>query len=99
MKIFATNGYLTIWGFFDVIKNHRSARLTPGSEHLLKTITYVFDIIHEQGNCFDVRDDTLEKINYYSQVSNKYLVFCGLILESIVIADNKPMDFCYSCYK
>ena len=27
------------------------------------------------------------------------LALGALILEIIVIADNKPMDFCYRCYK
>ena len=59
----------------------------------------IHGIIHEQGNCLDVRDDISEKMIIFHSFSNKYLVSCAFFLESIVIADNKPMDFCYRCYK
>ena len=56
-------------------------------------------IIHEQGNCLDIRDDISANVIIFHRFSNKFLVSCALISESIVIADNKPMDFCYRCYK
>ena len=42
MKIFDTGGYLTFLNSLAIIiKNHRFASLTPGSENLLKEVTYV----------------------------------------------------------
>ena len=49
-------------------------------------------IIQEQGNCLDVRDDTSERNDYFSHVSYKSLASGALILEIIVIDDNKPVD-------
>ena len=53
-------------------------------------------IIHEQGNCLDIRDDISEKNHMFSY---KYLDSGALILGIIVIADNKPINLCYICYK
>ena len=42
MKIFDTGRYLTFWDCVAyMIKNHRFASLTSGSEHLLKDVIYV----------------------------------------------------------
>ena len=42
MKLFDTGGYLMFWDCFaNIIKNHRFASLTLGSEYLLKDATYV----------------------------------------------------------
>ena len=49
-------------------------------------------MINEQGYCFDVRDDI-------SHISYKYVASGALTLELIVIADKKPIDFCFMCYK
>ena len=57
------------------------------------------DIINEQGTSIDVRVDILEKMNIFHMFSYKFLASCALIIEIIVIADNKPMEVCYRCYK
>ena len=58
------------------------------------------DIINEQGTSIDVRDDILEKkMNIFHMFSYKSLASGALIIEIIVIADNKPMEVCYRCYK
>ena len=57
------------------------------------------DMIKEQGNCLDVRDDCSGKMNVFHMFSFKFLASGALILGIIVIADNKPMDLCYRCYK
>ena len=56
-------------------------------------------ITNEQGNCMDVRDDTSEKILFFHMFSYKSPASDALILGIIVIADNKPIDLCYRCYK
>ena len=58
------------------------------------------DIINEQGNCLDVRDDISEKILFltFSHVFYNSLASGALILGIIVIATNKPMNLCYRCY-
>ena len=53
-------------------------------------------IINEQGKCLD-ETDVISEGNHI--VSYKSLVFGAYILEIIFIADNKPMDLCYRCYK
>ena len=40
-----------------------------------------------------------EKILFLHMFSNISLVSSALIFAIIVIADNKPMDLCYRCYK
>ena len=56
-------------------------------------------IINEYKNCLGVRDDISEKNEYFQIFSYKSLASGALTLEIIDIADNKPMDFCYRCYK
>ena len=41
MKIFAISEYLTFLDCLAYIQNNRVDSLTPGSEHLLKAVTYV----------------------------------------------------------
>ena len=40
-----------------------------------------------------------KKKRFFFTFSYKSQASGALILEIIVIADNKPMDFCYRCYK
>ena len=56
-------------------------------------------IINEQGNYLDVRDGISEKNTIFHMFSYKSLASGALILGVIVIADMKPMDLCYRCYK
>ena len=47
MKIFSTDGYLTLWDCLaNIIKNNRVASLTSGSDYLLMDVTYV--ILHNK---------------------------------------------------
>ena len=41
MKIFDARRYLTFLALANALENHTFARLTSGSEHLLKYVTYV----------------------------------------------------------
>ena len=54
------------------------------------------DIINEQGNGLDVRDDIAY---YFYMFSYKPLAPDALILGITVIADNMLMHLCYRCYK
>ena len=56
-------------------------------------------IINEQGNCLEVRDDISEKNPIFHMFSYNSLAFGALILGITVIADNKPMELCYRCYR
>ena len=58
------------------------------------------DIINEQENCLDVRDDISEKKwIFFTGFHKNSLASGALTLEIIVIADNKPMHLCSRCYK
>ena len=56
-------------------------------------------IINEQGNCLDVSDGISEKKYYFHMFSYISLASGAFILGNIVIADIKPMDMCFRCYK
>ena len=60
---------------------------------------YHHGIINEQGNWLDVRDDISEKNTIFHIFSYKILTSGAFIVEIIVIADNKPINLCYRCYK
>ena len=80
-----------------IIKNHRFACLTSGSEHLFKDVSYVtWHKKNEHGNCLDVRDDIAY---YFYMISYKPLAPGALILGITIIVDNILMHLCYRCYK
>ena len=68
MKIFDTGGYLIFNSQAYVIKNHKFASLTPGSEHLLKGVTYVTWAEKNSNEIVLMYETVFQQIVFFSHV-------------------------------